>query len=200
MSGPRSVQPLVGVLAVIYLVFVGSLAHTTLIAIRAKTAAAAGLETSTLSIKIQKAISQLHRKLDHLHYQVHDREESSSRQSEHVTQHLQQLKLDLLKQVSSQVAKSLANQTSDFEKLHHQLKGHTSMIDNRESPQAQAEPTGAQVANHELHHIATEKDVCDKHDASGLTLNITEDLIAPVVLVGHNRPGYMARTIIQLMK
>jgi hypothetical protein len=167
---------------------------------RAKTTAAAGLEASTISIKIQKeAISELHQKLDHLHHQVQDREGSSSRQSDHMIQHLQQLKLDLLEQVSSQVAKSLANQAADFAQLHHQLKEHTSLIDQK-LPLAQSVPAGAHVANHELHHIATEKAVCDKNGASGLNLNITDDLLAPVVVVGHNRPGYMARTIIQLMK
>jgi hypothetical protein len=42
--------------------------------------------------------------------------------------------------------------------------------------------------------------VCDKRGAAGLTLNITSGLIAPLVIVGHNRPGYLAKTMMILMK
>lgn len=199
-SGRRKVYPFFGVLAIIYLIFAASLANTTYLAMQGKTTAVAGLEASTLSMQLQKkAFTDVQRQLEQLQQQVQDMA-SSNRTSTQLTQHLQQLKLDLSQQldqvVSRQVTKTLANQAAEFGKLNATLQAHTTLIDRR-IPQS---PSGPRVADNELHHIATATSVCDKHGASGLTLDLTDDLVAPLVVVGHNRPGYMAKTIIKLMK
>lgn len=67
-------------------------------------------------------------------------------------------------------------------------------------PSASSAPAAASIHDNELHHILQHTAVCEKHNASGLTLNITANLVAPLVVVAHARAGYLARTMTTLLK
>jgi hypothetical protein len=67
-------------------------------------------------------------------------------------------------------------------------------------PPQPAAPSEVITELKELQHVATHHNICHSHGASGLKLDITDDLIAPVVIVAYNRVGYLARSFIGLMK
>jgi hypothetical protein len=91
---------------------------------------------------------------------------------------------------------------------HMQQHTHTAPTKTPKAAAGQQNPPanttfrcGAQVTEQDVQHIATDAAVCDPHGAAGLALNATDSqLVAPVVIVGHNRPGYLAKTVISLMK
>lgn len=61
--------------------------------------------------------------------------------------------------------------------------------------------SGAHIHHSELDHVATEgPTVCDKGVAKGLKLNVTYELVAPIVVLGHNRVSYLAHCLMVLLK
>lgn len=202
-SNRGGIQPLIAVLVTIYLVFAVALAHTAYVAIQGRHTAAEGLQASHTSIS---AFTELKDQIAELRRQLAEAQAAQTNStSSQIQQHLQQLKTELSEQLAQplqqhkQAAQELLAQTSNIDKRFNQLQTHvTTMTEKIHAPA----PTvvGARVDDKELHHIVTANSVCDKQGASGLALNVTEDLIAPLVIVGHNRPGYLAKTMMVLMK
>lgn len=56
------------------------------------------------------------------------------------------------------------------------------------------------VSHAELDHVAAEgTKACDKGAAKGLKLNLIAELVAPLVVLGHNRVGYLAHCLMMLL-
>lgn len=198
--GGKGFQPLMVVLITIYLVFAVALAHTAYVALQGRSTAAQGLAASSTSIsafsELKEQIAELKQQLSEAQHSMAAAANQSSTQFE---QHLQQLKQELAQDVQNTTHASLLSHASKVDEQFSKLQGHISSIDNKikEPPAA---PVGARVEENELHHIATHHSVCDKGGASGLSLNVSGELIAPLVIVGHNRPGYLTKTMMILLK
>lgn len=202
-SNQKGLQSLIAVLVTIYLVFAVALAHTAYVAIQGRSAAAAGLEASHDSVS---AFTELRDQISELKKQLSDAQAAQTNStSSQLQQQLQQLKTELTEQLSqpmqhtTKAAEELLAHTSKIDKRFNDLHSQvTSMSDKINAPAAVVQ--GARVEDKELHHIVTASSVCDKRGASGLTLNVTDEMVAPLVIVGHNRPGYMAKAMMVVMK
>jgi hypothetical protein len=96
-------------------------------------------------------------------------------------------------------AAMLVQKAATLDARLHELQPRNDTVGSTAAPPPAA-PAGVTTEEKELHHIATHQGICDKHGASGLKLDITKDLIAPVVIVAYNRVGYLARSFISWMK
>jgi len=201
--GPsRGFQPLMAVLVTIYLVFAVALAHTAYVALQGRNTAALGLEASSSSAS---AFRELKEQIAELKQHVQQAQLGLAAANNASSDQMQQLKQQLIEQLqqplhnTTQAAASLLQHAARVDERITQLQSHVNTINTKIAPPP-AVPVGVRVEDKELHHIATHQAVCDKRGASGLTLNVTDELIAPLVIVGHNRPGYLARSIMTLMK
>lgn len=204
-SGGRqsNLQPLIAVLVTIYLVFAVALAHTAYVAIQGRSTAAAGREASHDSTR---AFTELKNQIAELKKQLSDAQAGMAAQSSNSSSQLQANLQQLKKELAESLSTPLQHTTKAAEEmLHHTTKMDTRFADlqahvSRINDKIKAPPVGAHVDDSELHHIVTATSVCDKRGASGLSLNVTDELVAPLVIVGHNRPGYLAKTMMVLMK
>jgi hypothetical protein len=57
-----------------------------------------------------------------------------------------------------------------------------------------------QVKDRDVNHRAQVGAACEGLDPTRLKLNTTTGLIAPVVVLSHDRPGYLGRTLMTLLK
>jgi hypothetical protein len=64
------------------------------------------------------------------------------------------------------------------------------------------QPPGAQVRDEDLQHVSQAgPHSCNPGRAPGLQLNASDSqLVAPVVVVAHNRPVYLAKTVMTILK
>jgi hypothetical protein len=59
----------------------------------------------------------------------------------------------------------------------------------------------SQIRDEDLQHVGTAGDhACNPGTAPGIKLNVTKKLVAPVVVLAHNRPKYLAKTLLQLLR
>lgn len=49
------------------------------------------------------------------------------------------------------------------------------------------------------HHTGQARAACDSRNATGLQLKLTDNLVAPVVIVAHNRVHYLAKCLMKLL-
>jgi uncharacterized membrane-anchored protein YhcB (DUF1043 family) len=199
---------LAAVLGTLYLVFAIFLAHTAYVASNSRSTAAAGLEASVKSIA---ALNEIKEQVASLKVMLTESDPAKG-SSTQMQQHMEQLKQELAAQLAqplqhtTKAAEQLMNHSQSMEAKVQELQDHVSTLSNK--VQGGNAPAGNQAAatdavrveESELQHIATHTSICDKQGASGLQLNITDELIAPVVVVGYNRPGYMAKTMMTLLK
>jgi uncharacterized membrane protein len=201
-KGSSATRPLVLVLATIYLVFAVALANTAFVAMQGRSAAAHSLESSTHSLQ---AFSELKQQITQLRQELVAAQQglasSSNQSSSQVQQQLAQLKQELQQPLlnTSRAAASLLDRASrmgdDLSALQHQVDTVSSKLAAPSPP-----PAGAHVEDKELHHIVKHAAVCNKNGASGLQLNATPQLVAPVVVVAHARAGYLAKTMVALLR
>jgi hypothetical protein len=57
-----------------------------------------------------------------------------------------------------------------------------------------------QLPDHKVHHIGQARAACDRRSAAGIKLHVTDKLVAPVVIVAHNRVHYLAKCLMTLLK
>lgn len=200
-SGAKGLSsPLVAALAAVYLIFAVALAHTAYIAFQGRSTASAGLHASTQSAS---AFTELKAELAELRKQLAESQAASRNAS---TLQLQQLKAHVTEQLrqplntTTAATQALLSHSQQVDKRFQELQKQVSVLNSRVQEPPPAPPAGARVEDAELHHIATHDNVCDKRGAAGLTVNVTEGLVAPLVVVGHNRPGYLAKTMMILLK
>src|SRR5690242_15470361 len=110
----NGLQPMLGVLVAIYLVFAVALAHTAFVAIQGRSTAARGLEASHDSIT---AFTELKQQIEELRKQLAETQAANSNStSTALEQHLQQIKTELqpLRQ-SSKATDALLDKTSKLD-------------------------------------------------------------------------------------
>jgi uncharacterized membrane-anchored protein YhcB (DUF1043 family) len=199
---------LAAVLGTLYLVFAVFLAHTSYVASHSRSAATAGLEASSKSIEALKDIKEQVASLKELLTEANPTRGSSMQMQQQMDQLKQELAAQLAQplQHTTKAAQLLVSHSQSIEAKVQELQSHVSTLSSKvQGGNAPAAPAAAatdavRVDESELQHIATHSSICDKQGASGLQLNITDELIAPVVVVGCNRPGYMAKTMMTLLK
>lgn len=157
-------------LAAAYLVLALLLAHTAYIAVQGRTAASAGLQASRQSFA---AFNDFKGELRELHQLVDTVANAALRSTS---------------SIKSQASRVQQSQETGPRATHAQVRS------------AAGAASIARVQDSELHHVTTHGNVCDKHEAAGLSLNVTEHLVAPLVIMGHNRPGYLAKSVVSLLK
>lgn len=166
----RLSPPVLAGIAAAYLLMGLLLAHTAYIALQSRSSSSAGLQASVQFINDFKEFKE---ELRELHQLVDTALNSSNSRGASST---------------PQTAEHLAA-VSRAQDEQHQL-----------TAVASASSANFQVADAELHHIATHGNVCDKQAAAGLSLNVTPNLVAPLVIMAHNRPGYLAKSLVSLLK
>jgi hypothetical protein len=57
-----------------------------------------------------------------------------------------------------------------------------------------------QVKDRDVNHRGQVGAACEGLDQTRLRLNTTSSLIAPVVVLSHDRPGYLGKTLMTLLK
>lgn len=57
-----------------------------------------------------------------------------------------------------------------------------------------------QVTDKDVNHRGQVGAACEGLNRTRLQLNTTGDLVAPVVVLSHDRPGYLAKTLMTLLK
>lgn len=57
-----------------------------------------------------------------------------------------------------------------------------------------------QLPDHKVHHIGQARAACDKRTSAGISLRVTDKLVAPVVIVAHNRVHYLAKCLMTLLR
>ena len=57
-----------------------------------------------------------------------------------------------------------------------------------------------QLPRHMIHHVGMARHACDKRDATGIKLHVSEKLVAPVVIVAHNRVHYLAKCLMNILR
>jgi uncharacterized phage infection (PIP) family protein YhgE len=160
--GIRSgIQPMLGVLVAIYIVFAVALAHTAFVAIQGRSTAALGLEASHSSAT---AFTELKQQIEELRKQLSDTQAgmaaSSNTTSSTLHQHLQQMKAEITQQIaqplqqSSKATDALLDKASKLDERVAELHSKVNNVqDHISAPAAPAQPAGARVEDKELHHI-----------------------------------------------
>jgi hypothetical protein len=62
--------------------------------------------------------------------------------------------------------------------------------------------TQVPVADHQVHHVGRARSACDKQGGAGIKLDAAANsgLVAPVVIVAHNRVHYLAHCLMTVLK
>lgn len=134
---------------------------------------------------------------------VHRLRQPATCDTSQVVQRLQQALAEAVAQPlqnTSTAVTSLLHHAAKIEQYSAQLHSELGMLKAGTAAGPPPAAHGALVKDEELHHIATHTSICDKQGAAGLSLNVTDVLVAPVIIVGHNRPGYMAKAIMSIMR
>ena len=203
----KGFRPLGIVLLTLYLVLAAGLAHTAFVTTQGRATAVQGLEASSSSAL---AFSELKEQIVELKKQLYEAQHgaaaATNASSTQLQQHLQQLKQELAQDTTKAYASLLQHAVKADERFNDLQNDVTSISSKLKEPAAvpSGPAPGAQgvtVEEKELHHVVTHVSVCDKGPASqGLSLNVTDGLIAPLVVVAHNRPGYLTKTMLTLLK
>lgn len=62
------------------------------------------------------------------------------------------------------------------------------------------QPGGVFLADHQVHHIGMARAACDKRSSAGIKLRVTDKLVAPIVVVAHNRVHYLAKCLVTIYR
>jgi hypothetical protein len=52
----------------------------------------------------------------------------------------------------------------------------------------------------QVQHVGQARSACDKRSGQGISLKVTDALVAPVVIVAHNRVHYLAKCLMTLLR
>lgn len=189
--------------------FAVSLASTARLAVIGRADADRSIQASGGTIEEVQAV---HKLLVELRQQLEATKEASvsstNRTGTNVLHQLQDVRQHLLHaaNVTSQtstVAAALLEHATQMGQGIQALQQHVDAMQGkvaaRSAPPAPA-AAAARVEDKELHHIATHGDICDKGAAQGIRLNVTQQLVAPLVVMAHARPDYLAKAMVILYR
>jgi hypothetical protein len=57
-----------------------------------------------------------------------------------------------------------------------------------------------QVPQAQAHHVSQAHSACDTQSGPGINLAVSEALVAPVVIVAHNRVHYLAKCLMTVLR
>jgi hypothetical protein len=57
-----------------------------------------------------------------------------------------------------------------------------------------------QAPHVQVHHVSQAHSACDKRSGSGIKLAVSDTLVAPVVVVAHNRVHYLAKSLMTVLR
>lgn len=94
------------------------------------------------------------------------------------------------------------NSKSSAAKPSYIAAQNTSAACQTPKPQTAVQQNSKGLISHaELDHVGVEgSTACEKGPSKGLKLDVSAELVAPVVILGHNRVNYLARCMMGLLK
>eukprot|EP00775_Hariotina_reticulata_P008428 gene8428-8611_t len=95
--------------------------------------------------------------------------------------------------------KIIAKDTNDY--AHHTLDNVKLLVKSQLKADQELLRGPPWIRDEDLQHVGTAgAGACNPGAAQGIKLNVTQQLVAPVVVLAHNRPKYLAKTLHQLLR
>lgn len=111
-----------------------------------------------------------------------------------------------VKNLNSSLLPSIRDVLNQQPQLHQQLRQHTQAPKQHHVSQSNTSATQGhhvQQPGHQqllVHHAGQARSACDNRGGVGLRVNVTADLVAPLVVVAHNRVHYLAKCLVLLLR